>query len=453
MTTTSIASKNSQGAASAPVPPDRPLASSVFLMFGTRVLVQVFSIAGTVVLARTLGPDGRGSIAVALSFALLLVQFGSFGLESANLYFAARDLQRIGTIVLNSLWATAAIGIVLAAVAFLAKALFPASLNGLDWLDVLVVAAGLPALLASRLLQSVFLAEGRVRIYNGVELAGSVVVCVGLVVGLIFLHIGVTGAIAVMLGTNWAMALVFLVLQRAKVPRLGWPDMELLWRMFKYGVRVHATVLLAYLVSRISLFLVNSHLGPAQAGFYAIAIGIGENLHLLPSIVPLNLFPRIARGDSYESSAAVFRTLCVVFGGLCLLSIPLAKPGLELLYGPRFAAAAVIYYWMLPGIFCYGMINVLAYHFAARGLPIGAILVWIPGLIVSVVVTAVFLPRQGAPVAGLALSIAFIIVLVLHMRMFAQESGGYRMLIPRSRELMMLPRILVHGLRTSLHRN
>jgi O-antigen/teichoic acid export membrane protein len=447
LASTDMSSKTSQTGAPAPAPPERPLARGVFLMLGTKVFVQIFSISGTIILARTLGPNGRGVIAVALGFALLLVQFGSLGLQSANLYFASRDLQRIGTIVINTLWVTAVVGAILIAVAFIVKAFFPASLRGLDWLEVIVLAAGLPVLLATSPLQCVFLAEGRIRLYNGIELVGSFLAFIGLAVGLTLLHIGVLGALAVLMGTNWVMVLTLVAFQRSRMPVRRRPDMELLRTTLKYGFRIYITTFLAFLVGRINLIFVNSHLGPTQAGFYAIGIGIGENLHLLPIIVPLNLFPRIARGETFESSAAAFRILCVVFGGFCLLTIPLVKPGLSLLYGSRFAAAADIYYWMLPGIFCYGMISVLAYHFAGRGFPIEAMLVWIPGLIINFAIMGIFLPGRGAYVAALAASVSYVLVLVLHMRMFAKESGCYRILLPRLRELFELPGMLLHSLR------
>jgi len=433
---------------------ERPLAHGVFLMLATKAGVQVCSLSGTVIFARTLGPSGRGAVAVALGFALLLAQFGNLGLQSANLYFAARDPRDIGMIVLNTAWGMAGVGAVLIGAVLAAKALFPAALRGLDWPDVIVVAAGLPALVALSPLQNVFLAEKRIHAYNGVELAGSVSVLAALAVVLIILHAGVLGALVVLVAANWAMALAFLALQRAHIPRLRRPDLKLFSRMFKYGLRIYLTTAIAYLVGRINVIFVNAHLGPAQAGFYAIGISVGDSLHLLPVIVPLNLFPRIARGETFESSAAVFRVLCIVFGVLCLLTVPLIKPAVDLLYGSRFAGAAAIYYWLLPGIFCYGMISTLSYHFAGRGFPLEALLVWIPGLAVNLAVVALFLPGHKAYVAALASSVAYAIVLALHVRLFAKESGGYRILMPRPREAASLTwqvaRNLSDGLRGRL---
>jgi O-antigen/teichoic acid export membrane protein len=431
---------------------NRSLAPAVFLTLGSKATILVINALGVVVVARALGPSGRGAIAVAFSFALVLVQFGSLGLQSANPYFAARDPRQINAIVLNTIWGAAAIGVILVACALAGKASFPALLRGLDWLDVVVVAAGLPAMLATQLLQSVFLAEGRMRVYNGVELAGNLIVLVGLVVGLIFLHFGVLGAIAVMVSVNWGMALTFLALQRAKADRFGKPDLKLFRRMLKYGFRVYMTTLVAYLVGRINLILVDSYLGTGQAGVYSIGVAIAEGMHLLPSVVALNLFPRIARGAGFESSAAVFRILCVVFGGFCLLTVPLAGPAIHLLYGPRFSQATEIYYWMLPGIFSYGMLNVLSYHFAGRGFPLEAMLVWFPGLLVNLVLVMVFVPGHHAYMAAFAATIAYMVVLILHVWLFAKESGGYRVLLPRLREVTALVAMLLRSVRPALAR-
>jgi O-antigen/teichoic acid export membrane protein len=425
---------------------ERPLAPDVLLTFGSKVTILVLNALGTIVVARALGPSGRGAVAVGFSFSLLLVQFGSLGLQSANPYFVARRPSSIGIVILNTIWGSLAIGAALIVAALLAKALIPASLSGLDWVDVIVLAAGVPAILATQLVQSVFLAEGRMRAYNGVELAGNAAAFTALVVGLGLLHIGVLGAIVVMVSANWAMALTFLALQSAHIVRIEGPDLGLFVRMLKYGFRVYVTTFIAFLVARINLILVDSHLGPAQAGRYSIGLAIMEGISVLPLVAAVNLFPRIARGAPFESSAVLFRTLCLFYGAICLLTIPLAGPAIDLLYGARFSEATQIYYWMLPGIFCYGMIHVLSYHFAGRGFPLEAVLVWLPGMIINLVIVGILLPGHGAHIAALASSLAYIIVLLLHMRLFAKEAGGYRALTPRGREFVALTRMILHDL-------
>ena len=421
-------------------PPRRALGLDVMLTLGNKVGVLALNVGGTVVIARVLGPTGRGAIAVAFSFTLLLVQFGSLGFQSANPYFAARDPRRLAGVIANSVWLSAVVGALLFAVMIGIKALFPASLRGLDWLEVLIVAVGIPSALGMTLLQSVLLAEGRMVAYNAVELTFGVLTFLGLVVGLVIFSIGVVGAISLMVGLNVAASVTYYVLVRHHGPPLRAPDRGLLGQMMRYAFRIYLTTLIAYAVGRINLILVNSYLGSSAAGQYSVGIALSDGLHLLPSVVALNLFPRVARGEGDERSAVVFRTLILLYGLLCLITVPLAGPGLHLLYGPAFAPAVGIYYWLLPGIYAYGLINVLSYHFAGKGFPLEAMLVWIPGLALNLAIVLILVPSGGVHMAALAATASYVLILILHVRMFVTEGNNYRSLIPRPRETLNLCR-------------
>ena len=409
------------------------------MTFVNKLGVLVLNVAGTVVIARTLGPVGRGMIAVAFSFTLLLVQFGSFGMQSANPYFIARDPRVLPRVVASSVWMALVLGVALFALGVAVKLAFPAALRGLDWLDVLVVLLGVPSALLAMLLQSVLLAEGRMVAYNGIELTFAVLTFTGLVIGLAVFSIGVLGVICMMVSLNIAAACVYYVLVRGQGPPLGTPDRRLIAAMTRYGLRVYLTTLLAYAVGRINLIFVNSYLGSSAAGQYAIGVALADGMHLLPSVVALNLFPRVVRGgDSHGRSAAVFRTLTLLFAAVCVVTVPLAAVGIEFLFGRAFAPAVTIYYWLLPGIFAYGMLNVLSYHFAARGFPLEAILIWVPGLAINLALVILLVPRIGVNMAALAASVSYAVILLMHMRLFAKESGGYASLVPRPREALAL---------------
>jgi O-antigen/teichoic acid export membrane protein len=63
-------------------------------------------------------------------------------------------------------------------------------------------------------------------------------------------------------------------------------------------------------------------------------------------------------------------------------------------------------------------------------MPRELILVWIPGLVINLVLDAALLPDHGTYVASIASSVAYLLVFVLHMRMFARELGGWSGLRP-----------------------
>ena len=423
----------------------------VILTLGNKVGVLLLNVGGTIVVARTLGPSGRGAVAVAFSFTLLLIQFGSFGLQSANPYFAARDPGRIAMIFRNTLWLTLGLGTLLALAGLVVWALFPALLRGLGALEIVVVLIGVPAALANQLLQSILLAEGRMVAYNGIELAMGLTTFVGLLVGLVALSFDVLGAIVLMVSVNIAGMFAFMFALRHHRAPLRRPDLELMRSMLRYGGRIYLATLLAYLVGRANLLLVNSYLGGVAAGEYSISLAIADGIHLLPTVVALNLFPRVARGDPAGDTAAAFRSVALVYGLLIVVTIPFAGIGIRLLYGHAFSDAVTIYYWMVPAIFSYGMVSVLAYHFAGRGFPREALLVWVPGLVVNFAIVFPLLAKHASVnVAAIAASVGYTLVLVLHMRMFAQESGSYRVLFPRPREAFSFVVQLVRGLKAGV---
>ena len=127
--------------------------------------------------------------------------------------------------------------------------------------------------------------------------------------------------------------------------------------MLGSSLRIYVATVLAFLVIRLDVFLVNGYLGNEQAGIYSVVANFAEMIYLLPTVVGLNLFPRVARGASFEYTASVFRIMAVLYGGLCLVSIPLIAPTISILFGPQFADAVSLYYWIVPGVFCLGMLH------------------------------------------------------------------------------------------------
>jgi O-antigen/teichoic acid export membrane protein len=426
----------------------RSLTFDVTVTFGARASVLVLTLASGILIARTLGPSGRGAVAVALSFRALLVQFGILGLPVANAYFGAREPGQLPRIVTNAIWTSLGLGTLVALAGIGLSRAFPALLQGLSTLELSIVLIGIPVALGIQLLESVLVAEGRMVAYNSVELSMNTVIVVGLAIGLLVLGFGVTGTLALTVAVNVAGMLMFVVLLRRHLSGSRRPDLRLFYSMFRYGVRLYLAALLAYLVVRGNLILVNAFLGGSAAGQFSVVIAAADALWLLPSVVALNLLPRLARRDEETDTAAVFRSLAVVYGLLCLFTVPLAAPLIRLLYGTEFGPAASIYYWLLPGIFAFGMVSVLSYHFAGRGFPLEALVVWFIGAAVNFAILIPLLSRgASAETAALVTSIACGCIFFLHVRLFAVESGGYLKLVPRPREALALVGALAGAVR------
>src|SRR6266852_9753352 len=79
------------------------LRRSVLETYATRVLVLAVTFATAVVIARELGPTGRGFYAVAATVGAIGVQFSNLGLHLSNTYYVAKDRALLPALIGNTL--------------------------------------------------------------------------------------------------------------------------------------------------------------------------------------------------------------------------------------------------------------------------------------------------------------------------------------------------------------
>lgn len=427
-----------------PVPPAGAqlarLRTDVLVTFGGKAATLLLGLATAAVIARDLGPSGQAVFAVAYSLTLVLVQLGALGFTTANPYFVAREPQALPRIVVNAVWFSALLGVVLIAAGGVLKLVAPSVIEGLAWEPLLVTLAGIPGALAVVSLQSILLGQGRMIGYNAIEAGQNAATLIAVVLALELFGSGLTGVLAAIGAVRYGAAASALVLLRGAL-ELRALDFQLWRRMLGYGARIYVAILVSFLVIRVDLFLVNSIVGHEEAGVYSIAAALADGMFVLPLVIGLNLFPRVARGDPTQASAEVFRSIAVLYGLFCLATVPLADPAIRLVFGESYEGATSLYYWLLPGIFALGMLTILSHHFAGRGYPPQAIAFWVFGLLLNVVLNLIFLPGHGAEVAAIVSSVTYIVLLALHMGLFARETGGYGSMRPRLREVVRFVRV------------
>jgi O-antigen/teichoic acid export membrane protein len=412
-------------------------------MIACKCLLLVAGLATTVIAARALGPGGRGVVAVSLGFSIILRQIGTLGLATANPYFLARNGAHAHQLVINSAWLAVSLGMILGITGVALKVGAPGVVPGVPWSAYLLALASIPFALAALFLQSILLGLGRTTAYNLVEVGQEVLIALAMAVALFPLHRGPTAAVALLGGGYVVSTAVYFFLLRGHRGASSKPDLGLARSMVAYAFRIYMATLLAFLVIRLDLVLVNAYRGSADAGIYSVDAALAGGMYIIPSVIAINLFVRVARGREPALTATIFRLVALVYGALCLLAVALAGPFIHLLYGPRFSEAISVFYWLIPGVFALGMLTILAHHFAGRGFPLNAMLVWVVGLAVNLVINVALLPKHGIWVAAMSSSVAYTMLLVLHMRLFARDIGGYRAMVPSLKETWYFIRLAV----------
>jgi O-antigen/teichoic acid export membrane protein len=206
----------------------------------------------------------------------------------------------------------------------------------------------------------------------------------------------------------------------------------------------------AILIFRVDLLIVNHFRGAAEAGVYAVASQVANLLTMVPGVIAMLLFPRVAFYKDPRGEFAIQVTRHVSF--VMLIMCATAAAGsflLPLIYGARFADATVQLLILLPGVCFIGIESVLVQHFTGTGLPAAITVFWLITLVVGIGLNLALVPVYGARGAAVTSTISYALIFVLVAVYFCVKTGRRpsEVFLLRNRELRDL---LSHtGLRTA----
>ena len=369
--------------------------------FATRVFLIGAGVAASVMVARALGPEGRGLYAVAGALAGIGVQFGNLGLHSANTFFAARDRSLLPRLAGNSLAVSAVLGTVVVAalwgIAFLRPDIAP-----LSGTLLLLTSASIPIGLVYLLLQNLLIGvQEVVDLIVLVILEGSVSPAALFAAGVAASAVG----LAQVLMRIWRLA-----------PVIPWPSPGLLRAHLVYGLKSYLACLFAYLVVRFDLLMVQHMLGARQTGYYSIAASMADLVYLLPSIIGTLLFPKLVaratREEKWRLTAGMSGLVLVLMMGVSGIAALFARPVIRLLFGADFLPAAPAFVLLAIAMIFYGVNNIVSSYLASMSFPWFSVLIWIVACALNVGLNLFWIPAYGIMGASLSSLVCYVLVLV-----------------------------------------
>jgi len=403
--------------------------SGVALTFGTRLVMLVGMVGSSVVVARWLGPVGLGTLAVLNTTVMLALQIGSAGLPSANTYFIARDRKSLGPVWANAVAFAIIAGAGLAIAVIALAEINPALFGDVPVRLLAIVAISIPFQLLILLGLNALLAMDRIRQLNLLDSLAPALAFANAVVVLIILRANLTtlvvfntaAVIGIALAMVWAVGRLW---ARQKERRACRPDVPLLKKMLGYGVKFYVSIMASVVIFRADLLIVNHFRGAGEAGVYAVASQVSFLLMMLPAVIGMLLFPRVASAQDPRGGFAIQVTRHVSF--VMLIVCAAAAAGsflLPLIYGPRFAEATIQLLILLPGVCLVGIESVLVQHFTGTGLPIAIPMFWLITLALNLGLNLALVPVLGARGAALTSTLSYALIFVLVTIYFWMKSG------------------------------
>jgi O-antigen/teichoic acid export membrane protein len=407
----------------------------VVVTFGGRLALTAALIVGDVILARGLGPEGKGAFVLVLNLSSLGALILSLGLERSLAVFAARSLDVARHAFANvALWTLIVGGLgVLAIVALygprtvdhaptgLLAPLLPELTPGQLWAGALA----LPGEIAFGIGLVGLLGRQRVIAYNVLRFmrrAGFVVLLVGFVLlGRLDLELVLVLNLVALAVTAVGIVWAFM---RARIVGMR-PDVRLLVAQLSFGGRTVVGTLAERVHYRANTFLLNAIVGIGATGVFSVALGLAETLWYLPTSFGLVLFSRAVQGgrEGANIASAMTRTVLAV---MLVGAIPLwllAPTLVELVYGQPFRAAGVALQVMLPGVLAYSIVAVLSNPIIAWGAPGRLTTVLVAGLVVNLAANALLIPQFGINGAAAASTVSYTITAGLTLLLYGRLSG------------------------------
>ena len=373
--------------------------------------VLAVNILTGILLARSLGPTGRGELAALLLWPSMLVLVGSLGVGDGITYHGARGTAPVGTLVGSAVALGAAQSVVLVGVGAAIIPFIFGDRGGSTLVTAYVLLAYIPVSLIGNYLVWVLTGLQRFGWFQWLRFSVIFATAVVLVALRLAGSLSITSAAITYLGITTVLLIATAVpvarMRRSPVR----PSFSLVRQLMAFGIRSQLSNVSSVLNERLDQLLISIFLAPARLGLYVVAVTLTSATSLVGSSVALIALPVLAKHEpGADQTAAARRFIGLTIFGSVLLTLPLivfTPPLIEVFFGHDFVSAANVSRVLLVAAVSFSTSRALGSVLKAIGRPLDPGLAELLALGVTVIGLATLLPAFGLMGAALASLVAY----------------------------------------------
>jgi O-antigen/teichoic acid export membrane protein len=375
-----------------------------------KLLIYVIGFVGSIVVSRTLGPEGRGLYYLPTVAATTVVALGKLGIEHVNIYLlgtrgiaAARLSGQNGLVAL----VMGGIGVV---VLLQGPWALPSVFAQTPPLLLLLAAVTIPFSIHQQFSAGLLTLLGKVTWPFRASLSSGVVQLTALIIlGLLgrLDPVSVLTVNVVTIALTWAITLVGFDERRAL--RVQW-DVGLLRETMASSLIIHLAMVLWFLHLRVDTFMVQSMVGTTALGYYSVAVMLAETMQLASDSLVVSIRPHQMGNRLRDAAALSLRgARMTVLIGLAL-AVGWAAAGfwvIRIFYGGEFMPAYPPLIALVPGMIALGVQRCTLGAVLRAGLPWKYAAIYAVSLIFNVVMNLWLIPAMGITGAAIASSVSY----------------------------------------------
>jgi O-antigen/teichoic acid export membrane protein len=403
-----------------------------------RSTTVVFILALGVLIARALGPTGRGVIAlITLYSSIGVAALGGMGAAAG--YHISNLRRPVPEVVANVVALALLVGTAALALTLAGYWLAAWLLGDAPWWLVMVGAAQ-PAMLVGAALTWVFLGADDQTNYSYAILAPSLFSLVLMLVALVVFPHSLRAAVLAWLLAQYAVvAWVWWCGRRAWTPLpLEAVSLASMGNIVGFSMMTGLANVLSMLNYRVDLLFIDRILGTAQVGVYAVAVQLAEGLLFISQAVGVAIWARVGAATREEAAALTARSiryaLAIMLAAAAVIFLA-AGVAVPLLFGERFAGAVTPLRVSLLGVVAWGAANLLAAYYTNQlGRPRVPLAMAAFSLLVAVALCPLLIPLWGLTGGALVTTVSYTTAIVAGLCVFRRDTGiGWRNLLLLSR--------------------
>jgi O-antigen/teichoic acid export membrane protein len=403
--------------------------NSFWTIFSQGVIFLV-GLGTSVIISRILNPEGRGIYALAVFLPAFLMYFSNLGIGLSATFYIASGKYAPKIVIGNSLvcvfvHSIFAILIGLMIICFFREKLFAGVALKYLLLALLIV----PSQLYLSFILPILLGMQKIREYNFFQVIRYVLLFGLVIIFLVGLNAGVTGAIIAEALAAYITCIAAFVIVSREIKEISFKiDKGYLKDAYQYGGKLYAGFMLNFLNRRFNLILINFFMSPVMVGFFGLAAALSEKVWLIADAIGTVLFPRIAsekdEGKKTVFTSLVFKTtiLIVVVIGVFLYS--LGEWLIVFLYSSAFIESVRPFRFLLVGVVAGSGWRILENDLKGRGKAGLVTCIMAVSFVVNILFNIVLIPRYGMMGAAWASVVSATVSLIISIFAYCQVSGN-----------------------------
>ncbi len=214
---------------------------------------------------------------------------------------------------------------------------------------------------------------------------------------------------------------------------------EIIKQVFKYGSYVQVAAILTLLNFRLSYYFIDSYWGVALLGAYTIGVQVSEGLWLISRSMALVLYSKISNAGNNAYSKLItilfFKINLIIILIFLIPLLLLPSEFFVFIFGKEFLNTKMIISLMSIGIISVAVYSMLCHFFSGIGKHYLNTIGTAIGLVLTIVLGIVLIPRYGLKGAALTASLSYLSSLIFAMISFMKLTNTrFRELLPVKKE-------------------